>query len=202
MVHLVLGLAPVLLGASWLTLSSCSDYRALDDAALRKEFAVPGHAWLSRYEAHPTNGGQFGREGLKVRMTYQFEQAAFAQYAVTLTGVGQWRPLPISNAFLGRMAAIQTRKEQRLKSWHLTGQTPPPAGTVYHLADTQMLSTFEASLEPLPKQGLYQVRTAGDNIMRAPKLIVDTPDRDLNDFMLAVLDHQKKQLLIRVSTFY
>lgn len=38
--------------------------------------------------------------------------------------------------------------------------------------------------------------------MHRPKSIQTTLDRDLNDFMRAVLDAEKKQLAIKVSTSY
>jgi hypothetical protein len=65
-----------------------------------------------------------------------------------------------------------------------------------------MLESFQATLPPLPGVGWYQIRTAGDNIMGAPKRIISPLRNDVNDFMLAVLDPAERTLTIRVSSNY
>ena len=65
-----------------------------------------------------------------------------------------------------------------------------------------MLQSFLATLPPLPRAGLYQIRAAGDNIMGAPKRIISPLRDDVNDFMLAVLDPAERTLTIRVSSNY
>lgn len=78
---------------------------------------------------------------------------------------------------------------------------PIPVAELRHLAGIR-LERFQASLPPLPRAGLYQIRTAGDNIMGAPKRIISPLRDDVNDFMLAVLDPAERTLTIRVSSNY
>ncbi len=46
-------------------------------------------------------------------------------------------------------------------------------------------------------KGLYQCRTAVDDIMHKPKAIKLVLGNGLNDFMLAILDTENKELIIR-----
>jgi hypothetical protein len=100
------------------------------------------------------------------------------------------------------MAAIETAKRLRIKSFEMRGETPPPEGSVYNPTDAQMLKTFVESLPPQPTNGLFQIRRAGTDIMRAPKSVYEKPDQDINDFMLCMLDADRKQIIIKVSTSY
>jgi hypothetical protein len=100
------------------------------------------------------------------------------------------------------MAAIETAKRLRIDSYRMRGETPAPEGSVYNPTDAQMLKTFVESLPPQPANGLFQIRRAGTDIMRAPKSVYEEPDQDLNDFMLAMLDTDRKQIIIKVSTSY
>ena len=65
-----------------------------------------------------------------------------------------------------------------------------------------MLNQFIKALPQQPEKGLYQVRTAGTNILYAPKSAMLKPDRDLPDFMLAMLDDGRHRIAIKVSTGY
>lgn len=51
-----------------------------------------------------------------------------------------------------------------------------------------------------PVTGLFQCRTAGDNIMRATKTIRGELDEPVNDFMLGILDFDQRQLIVKVRT--
>jgi hypothetical protein len=52
-----------------------------------------------------------------------------------------------------------------------------------------------------PRQpGWYQIRTAGDSIIGAPKRIISPLRNDVNDFMIAVLDPAECTLMVRVSS--
>ena len=66
----------------------------------------------------------------------------------------------------------------------------------------QLLAKFIATLPETSQVGLFQCRVAGDNIMYSPKRIERNLEKDLNDFMLAILDHKRKQMVIKVSTSY
>jgi hypothetical protein len=82
------------------------------------------------------------------------------------------------------------------------GKPLPPEGSVYNPSDGQLMKQFSASIPALPRSGWYQIRTAGTNIMRAPKTIHATLDHDVNDFMLAVLDPKEHTVMVRLSTNY
>ena len=178
------------------------DPRGSDESLIRAEFDLPPAAQAIEYTSSPPPGGWFGREGLKITLIYQLSPADYAGYAQRARDSGQWRPLPIPENVLRRMAAIDSAKRQRQASADLTGKPPAPEGSVYNPSEQQMLAQFSASLPQAPARGLYQVRTAGDNVMHAPKRIVTAPDTDLIDFMLIMLDDDRQRVLVKVSTHY
>ena len=180
-------LAPALLLAlGCATLAGCST-RQSDELALRREFAVPWGASVVRYAASPAEPGWFGREGLKITMVFRLSPADAATFRSSALRSGRWRPLPIPVAELRHLAGIRTAITSRPDAAQHTGT---------------LLERFQASLPPLPRAGLYQIRTAGDNIMGAPKRIISPLRDDVNDFMLAVLDPAERTLTIRVSSNY
>ncbi len=180
-------LAPALLLAlGCATLAGCST-RQSDELALRREFAVPWGASVVRYAASPEEPGWFGREGLKITMVFRLSPADAATFRSSALRSGRWRPLPIPVAELRHLAGIRTAMASRPDAAQHTGT---------------LLERFQASLPPLPRAGLYQIRTAGDNIMGAPKRIISPLRNDVNDFMLAVLDPAERTLTIRVSSNY
>ena len=180
-------LAPALLLAlGCATLAGCST-RQSDELALRREFAVPWGASVVRYAASPAEPGWFGREGLKITMVFRLSPADAATFRSSALRSGRWRPLPIPVAELRHLAGIRTAITSRPDAAQHTGT---------------LLERFQASLPPLPRAGLYQIRTAGDNIMGAPNRIISPLRNDVNDFMLAVLDPAERTLTIRVSSNY
>jgi hypothetical protein len=183
------------------TLTNCST-RRLDESALRHEFEIPRGAKVVSYEARPQEPGWFGREGLKIDITFQLSDENYNEYVSRAAASAKWRPLPIPTEFLRRMAAIETAKRWRVQSCKERGEIPPPEGSVYNPTEQQVLKRFIASLPPQPTHGLYQIRTAGTNIMHAPKSVYEKPDHDLHDFMLAMLDDDRKHIIIKVSTNY
>lgn len=183
------------------TLLGC-DPRRSDENLIRAEFDLPPAAEAIEYTSSPPPGGWFGREGLKITLIYQLSLADYAGYAQRARDSGQWQPLPIPENVLRRMAAIDSAKRQRQASADLTGKPTAPEGSVYNPSEQQMLAQFSASLPQAPARGLFQVRTAGDNVMHAPKRIVTTPDTDLIDFMLIMLDDDRQRVLVKVSTHY
>lgn len=176
----------LLLALGCATLAGCST-RQSDELALRREFAVPWGASVVRYAASPAEPGWFGREGLKITMVFRLSPADAATFRSSALRSGRWRPLPIPVAELRHLAGIRTAITSRPDAAQHTGT---------------LLERFQASLPPLPRAGLYQIRTAGDNIMGAPKRIISPLRDDVNDFMLAVLDPAERTLTIRVSSNY
>jgi hypothetical protein len=195
-------LAPaLLLAVGCATLAGCSA-RQSDELALRREFAVPWGASVVLYAASPEEPGWFGREGLKITMVFRLSPADAETFSRGALRSGRWRPLPIPAAELRHLAGIRTAIASRTRTAQLTGTLLEPAGSIHNPNAGQMLQSFQASLPPLPRAGLYQIRTAGDNIMGAPKRIISPLRDDVNDFMLAVLDPAERTLTIRVSSSY
>jgi hypothetical protein len=195
-------LTPVLLLAvGCATLAGCSA-RQSDELALRREFAVPWGASVVLYAASPEEPGWFGREGLKITMVFRLSPADAETFSRGALRSGRWRPLPIPAAELRHLAGIRTAIASRTRTAQLTGTPLEPAGSIHNPSAGQMLQSFQATLAPLPRAGLYQIRTAGDNIMGAPKRIISPLRDDVNDFMLAVLDPAERTLTIRVSSSY
>lgn len=184
-----------------LNLTGC-DLRKTDEAILRSEFDIPEQARLIRYEAFPKESGWFGREGLKIDIAFQLDARDYAEYRTRAAVSGQWLPLPIPSEFLRRMAGLERQQTQVRLLYEMQGKTMPEAGSVYNPTDEQRLARFVASLPVMPNQGLFQCRSAGDDILHAPKTVHTRLESDLNDFMLALLDDAKRQILIKVSTSY
>jgi len=184
-----------------LNLPGC-DLRKTDEAILRSEFDIPEQARLIRYEAFPKESGWFGREGLKIDLAFQLDARDYAEYRSRAGVSGQWLPLPIPSEFLRRMAGLERQQTQLRLSYEMQGKAMPEAGSVYNPTDEQRLARFVASLPAIPIQGLFQCRSAGDDILHAPKTVHTRLESDLNDFMLALLDDGKRQILIKVSTSY
>ncbi len=86
-------------------------------------------------------------------------------------GSGQWLPLPIPENFLRHMGGISTARASRVRSYELQNRPLPEEGSIYNPTDDQLLCRFVESLPRIPSQGLFQCRSAGDNIMVTPKMI-------------------------------
>jgi hypothetical protein len=176
--------------------------RKSDESKIRDEFDIPHSAQVLSYLAKPEKPGWFGREGLKITMVFQLNDNDFKTYFMAVSQSSDWSKLPIPGPLLKRMGAIKSRKRSRVESYKARGETEPPEGSIYNPTEQQMFEQFMASLPPQPQNGLFQVRTAGDDIMNAKTRIYRRIDRDINDFMLAMLDYDRKQIVIRVSTGY
>jgi len=182
-------------------LAGCTT-READELTLRREFKIPRAARVVTYEATPSEPGWFGREGLKITMVFQLSGADFNDLARAAGDSGKWQPLPIPDGVLKHLAGIRTSREARARSARESGMSLPPEGSVYNPTEQQILERFKQSMPAQPRQGLYQIKTAGNDIMHAPKTIRPTLDADVNDFMLAMLDSRHHNVVIRVSTNY
>ncbi len=178
------------------------DHRLTDEVVLRREFDIPTEAAAIHFEARPKESGWFGREGLRINATFQLTAADFNHYLADAKRTSGWKPLPIPLSFLRRMAAIETSKAAQYWHHQSGASPPPPEGSIYNPSEQQLLTAFIKSLPPQPTSGLFQIRTAGDDIMHTVKRVYHLPDHDLNDFMLALLNANKKQIVIRVKTSY
>ena len=174
-----------------------------DEAILRKEFGVPAGAALLSCKVRPEKAGWFGREGLKIDISFQLNDKDFAGFVAEARKSGNWDAMPMAKPFLMRMGGIESAKRSLVISYKLRGEKLPEEGSVYNPSREQLYDNFLKSLPLKVNNGLYQCRTAGDDIMRKPKRIVRGGlEKDLNDFMLAIIDLDEKKLLIKVSTKY
>lgn len=173
-----------------------------DESVLRQEFSIPSNARLIRSHVSPEPSGWFGREGLRIEMVFQLEAGDWSEYVARARASDRWKPLPIPEVFLRRMARIETLREYYLRAGESTGQAVPAEGAPGNPTEAQLLESFQESLPPQPGAGLFQIRYSGTGIMSQPKSLFESPDRDLSDFMLAMLDERQQQILIKVSTSY
>ncbi|MEO0136849.1 MAG: hypothetical protein ABIL86_04875 [candidate division WOR-3 bacterium] len=176
--------------------------RESDETILRREFSVPASAKTIYSHISPEEPGFFGREGLRIDIGFQFNEQDFQKYLTDALKNGKWRELPIPKDFLMKMLGIESTKQWIIKSYKNSGKELPEEGSVYNPTIEQLYEDALKSLDLPDTKGFYQCRTAGDDIMRKPKEIKMTLEKDLIDFMLAILDIEKRQLIIRVRTKY
>lgn len=177
-------LLPVLLCSA--ALAACVA-RETDEQVIRREYDIPAAARVLVAQISPAEAGWFGREGLKITMVFALSEGDFDTLRRRLKATSQWQPLPIPETTLAHLAGIRRARA---------------AGGVGNSTDQQLLAQFRQTMPPHPPSGWYQIRTAGTNILHAPKTVRDTLNTDVNDFMLAVLDPQQHTVMVRVSTNY
>jgi hypothetical protein len=173
-----------------------------DESAIRNEFKIPDSAELVYFEVYPEEAGWFGREGLKIDAYFQFTEQDFNQFVSNSKKSNEWLPLPIPKDFLMHMFSVKKAKEYRIKYYKQKNEPLPDEGSVYNPTEEQML---EAGIKILPvtgSNGIFTLKAAGTDIMNAPKKTYTKLDKDLNDFMLGILDFDQKKLFIKVSTGY
>ncbi|MGB9721637.1 MAG: hypothetical protein ACPL28_09180 [bacterium] len=173
-----------------------------DESILRREFSVPSTAKTIYYNASPEKSGFFGREGLKIDVTFQFDEKDFQKYFDNAKRSGNWLELPIPKSFLMKMLGIETIKQGIISSYKQTGRDVPEEGSINNPTIEQLYEKHLKTLNLPETKGLYQCRTAGDDIMHKKKEIKVSLKKDLIDFILAILDIEKRQLIIRVRTKY
>ncbi len=173
-----------------------------DEAILRREFLIPATVKTIYYSVYPEKPGFFGREGLKIDIAFQFDEQSFQKYFDAAKKSGNWLELPIPEDFLMKMLGIKSTKERIIKSYEASGKAIPEEGSIYNPTLRQLYESALKSLELPETKGLFQCRTAGDDIMHKKKEIKPSLDKDLIDFMLVIIDTEKKQLIIKVRTKY
>jgi hypothetical protein len=173
-----------------------------DEAVLRDEFGLSSGVTLAEMDVSPKQSGWFGREGLTINARFIFSDKQFADYLKAAEQNPLWKPMPPQKAFLMKMLGVRRHAEGVKLSYQMTGRDLPPEGSIYNPTEDQL---YDRQVKRLPlhvSRGLYQCKTAGDNLMHNRKVPCDSKEGDLNDFMFAVLDPEKKELLIRVRTSY
>lgn len=182
------------------TFFSCSS--GSDESILREEFDVPDSAELTYFKASPEEAGWFGREGLKIDAYFQFNDEDFERYLSTANKSKEWLPLPIPKKFLIHIFSVKSSKENRIRYYKERNEPLPEEGSVYNPTEEQMLNERIKMLPLAGSNGIFTLKAAGNNIMHSAKKTYVFLDKDLNDFMLAILDFDQKKLFIKVSTNY
>ncbi len=173
-----------------------------DEAILRREFLIPATAKTIYYNVYPEKPGFFGREGLKIDIAFHFDEQSFQKYFDDAKRGSNWLELPIPEDFLMKMLGIKSTKEEIIRSYKESGKALPEEGSIYNPTIRQLFENSLKKLELPETKGLFQCRTAGDDIMHKKKEIKLSLEKDLIDFILAILDTEKKQLIIKVRTKY
>lgn len=185
---------------AFLILASCSFDS--DETVIRKEFKIPFSAQLTFFKAKPEQSGWFGREGLKIDAHFQFNQEDFEEYLADANQSNQWLPLPIPNDFLMKMLRIKYHKQGIINSYKEENRPLPEEGSVYNPTEEEL---FESRVKIIPvtgPNGIFILKSAGHDIMRMPKKTHSKLDKELNDFMIGILDFDQKKLFVKVSTGY
>jgi hypothetical protein len=182
-------------------LAACSYFKS-DEQLLRDEFGISRTAVLDSMNVSPKEAGWFGREGLTIDAVFRFASSEFETYRQRAEQDDRWEPMPPSREFLTRMLGIRSHIEAVQRSYALQGKPAPPLGSVYNRTEDQLYEELTSRLPLDVEHGLYQCRTAGTDIMHAFKVPCTAPKGDLNDYMFAVLDFDRKALRIRVHANY
>ena len=173
-----------------------------DESILRKEFDVPRGAKVVYYKAHPDESAWI-RESLSIDIIFQLSEADFKQYFQSAQNSQNWQQLPIPEGFLKRMGRINSRLEYYAAHYEESREGSSQEGSSQYPSERELYQKFVRSLSLKAKSGLFQCKTAGNDIMNEPKRIIQAePESDLRDFMLAVLDTDRKRLRIQVRTPY
>jgi hypothetical protein len=190
------------LGALVLPVVAGCSYLKSDEQLLRDEFKIPRTVVLDSISVFPQEAGWFGREGLTIDAAFRFSRSQFETYRQRAERDGRWKPMPPSREFLMKMLGIRSHVEAVARSYALLGKPAPPLGSVYNRTEDQLYDELTGRLPLDVQHGLYQCRTAGNDIMHALKVPCTALKGDLNDYMFAVLDLDGRVLRIRVHANY
>ena len=185
---------------TFLMIATCSFNS--DESAIRKEFKIPDSAEMVYFEVYPKESGWFGREGLKIDAYFQFNEEDFKQFASNAKKSNEWLPLPIPKDFLMHMFSVKTAMEYRIRYHKEKNEPLLEEGSVYNPTEERMLGAGIKSLPVTGPNGIFTLKAAGTDIMNEPKKTFTKLDKDLNDFMIGILDFDQKKLFIKVSTSY
>ena len=183
-----------------ITVPCCSSKS--DESIIRDEFNIPDSAELIYFKAYPEEAGWFGREGLKIDAYFQLSEKDFAAYLDNADKTGNWLPLPVPRNLLMHMLSVKSSKENIKRSYQETKRPLPKEGSVYNPTEEQMLDKRMKILPVTGSNGIFILKAAGNDIMHVTKKTYTHLDKDLNDFMIGILDFDQKKLFIKVSTNY
>ncbi len=186
-----------------LSVSLITGCQESDEQVLRREFDLPSTVKLLAIKSSPEKPGFFGREGLDITAAFQFDPADFEKFLKNVQRDQTWKPMPPDREFLIRMTGIRAAMKGVEKWAEVTGKPVPPLGSVYNPTEDQLYERWVKRLPLDVKDGLYQCKTAGDNLLHSWKKVpCSEKSVDLNDFIFAVLDTEQKVLRIKLHTRY
>ena len=111
--------------------------------------------------------------------------------------------MPPDREFIIKMTGIRGQAKSVQKLAEVTGKPVPPRGSERNPTEEQLYEQWAQRLPLEVKRGLYQCKTAGDNILHSwKKGPCSEKSGDLNDFIFAVLDVDDKVLRVKVHTRY
>ncbi len=176
--------------------------RISDERVLRNEFDIPVTAELVEITSSPETPGWFGREGLKISATFQFSHSDFQDYMKRAEEEETWVPLPPSREFIYKITGIRSYLEALRRTEEILAEQLPEGGGQTFPAEEELYKNWMEQL-PLDNEcGMYQCKTAGDDLLNAVKVPCKERAGDLDDFMLAVLDEEGRKLRVFVHTSY
>jgi len=189
----------LLILVSLFCVSAC---RRSDEQILRDEFDIPVATELLEITSSPPNPGWFGREGLRITAVFQFAQAEFQDYVKAAEEEGTWAPLPPSREFITRITGVKSHLEALCRSEEILAEELPGRSARVLPTEEELLENWMEQLPFDTESGMYECKTAGDNLLNAVKVPCRDRAGDLNDFMLAVLDEEALTLRVFVHTRY
>lgn len=174
-----------------------------DEQILRREFSLSSTVKLLSIKSYPEKPGFFGREGLDITASFQFDPAEFEKFLKNVQQDQTWKPMPPDREFLIKMTGIRAHLKGVEKLSEVTGKPVPPLGSIYNPTEDQLYERWVPNLPLDVKDGIYQCKTAGDDLLHSSRKVPCSEKAgDLNDFMFAVLDTEQRVLRIKVHTRY
>ncbi len=104
-------------------------FKAQDEKNVRRQFHIPAQVKDIFLEGHPKKAGFFGREGLKIRAIFAFNDVQLEAYLRELNNPAIWKPVPFISysparaddyseaALIWRGIPAPSRAFERLKGW-------------------------------------------------------------------------------------
>jgi hypothetical protein len=196
----ILFLTLLLSGCSPLPDDSPEGIRRQDISTIRQAFQLPETSEPSYYQASPDMNGWYGREGLKILVTFPLNPETYRKYADEDRKSKDWYPLPASQVLAFKSRGLEaTFNTLGISAQKL--QNPPKRNKDAYYEN------WLKQQQPLNiRQGSYKCLTAGNSIMHDssayPRVSCFEKPGTLNDFMLAVLDGEHHRLHVIIHSEY
>jgi hypothetical protein len=180
-----------------------------DRSWMAREFNLPADLEPATFESSPPEGesGWFGREGLVIKAVYKLSDLQMAKYVEKLRSDPHWHPLPVPESIAANVGRIDQRIEglkeyNRQSRQHAAeqGRTRPPGIPVP--TQEKLTREFISGLAGEAGSGFYRFQTVGNDLKHQPmRSDCNATDR-VNDYIIGVLDTDKKELRCTAHSFY